>query len=136
MIDCSKTMNYFIEKSRMIKQQKDGVCKLDCSDCPLSISNNGTDISCSYFETGYPEEAIAIVQKWSDEHSQKTYLSEFLKNYPNTPLNDDGIPKLFCPYDLGLTSVCPYDLELMSTDDCRTNCIDCWKQPIEESESK
>lgn len=29
MIDCSKTMNYFIEKSRMIKQQKDGICKLN-----------------------------------------------------------------------------------------------------------
>lgn len=62
MIDCSKTMNYFIEKSRMIKQQKDGVCKLDCSDCPLSISNNGTSISCSYFETGYPEKAMTFVR--------------------------------------------------------------------------
>lgn len=136
MIDCMKTMNYFIEKSRMTTQQKDGVCKLNCVDCPLGGSNNGIDVPCSVFETNYPEKAIAIMQKWSDEHPQKTYLSEFLKNHPNALLNDDGIPKLFCPYDLGLTSVCPYDLELMSTDDCRTNCIDCWKQPIEESESK
>ena len=104
MIDCSKTMNYFIEKSRMIKQQKDGVCKLDCSDCHLSISNNGTSISCSYFETGYPEKAIAIVQKWSDEHPQKTYLSEFLKNYPNAPLVHDGTPEI-CLRKLGLTDI-------------------------------
>lgn len=125
MIDCSKTMNYFIEKSRMIKQQKDGVCKLDCSDCPLSISNNGKDISCSHFETGYPEEAIAIMQKWSDEHPQKTYLSEFLKNYPNAPLEYNGTP-YFCPYRLGLMSkyVCRKD----------RNCVECWNQPIEESE--
>jgi hypothetical protein len=126
MIDCSKTMNYFIEKSRMIKQQKDGVCKLDCSDCPLSISNNNTGISCSYFETGYPEEAIAIMQKWSDEHPQKTYLSEFLKYYPNAPLGDGGTP----------TGICPYELGLMGVDDCRKdgNCVKCWNQPIEESD--
>lgn len=121
MIDCSKTMNYFIEKLRMTKQQKDGVCKLDCSDCPLSSLNNGTGISCSHFETGYPEKAIAIVQKWSDEHPQKTYLSEFLKAYPNTLLNDAGLPKNVCLYNLGLT-------------DCRNdrNCVDCWNQPIKE----
>lgn len=123
MIDCSKTMNYFIEKSRMIKQQKDGVCKLDCSDCPLSISNNGTDISCSHFETGYPEEAIAIMQKWSDEHPPKTYLSEFLEHYPNAQLSDKGLPM-----------ICPHLLGLMRRDDCKANCIECWGQTIEDGE--
>ena len=124
MIDCSRTMNYFIEKSRMIKQQKDGVCKLDCSDCPLSISNNGTDISCSHFETGYPEEAIAIMQKWSDEHPPKTYLSEFLKNYPNAPLVHDGTPEI-CLRKLGLTDI----------KTCRVGgCVECWNQPIEGGE--
>lgn len=120
MIDCSKTMNYFIEKSRMVKQQKDGVCKLDCSDCPLSNSNNNTGISCSYFETGYPEEAIAIMQKWSDEHPPKTYLSELLEHFPNVPLTVTGIPEDICPFHLGF----------MSKDDCRNdrNCIKCWNQ--------
>lgn len=41
MIDCMKTTNYFAERRRMAKQQKDGICKLDCIDCPLSITNNG-----------------------------------------------------------------------------------------------
>ncbi len=128
MIDCSKTMNYFIERLRMTKQQKDGVCKLDCSDCPLSSSNNGTGIPCSHFETGYPEKAIAIVQKWSDEHPQKTYLSEFLEHYPNTPLKDDGTPDSICPYKLGL----------MSMNYCIKgyNCVKCWNQPIEDGEIK
>lgn len=126
MIDCSKTMNYFIEKLRMTKQQKDGVCKLDCSDCPLSSSNNGTGISCSHFETGYPEKAIAIVQKWSDEHPQKTYLSEFLKNYPNAPLAKDGTPML-CPSKLGLI-----DIKGCIKINRNCDCIKCWNQPIEE----
>lgn len=125
MIDCSRTENYFAEKRRMTMTAKHGICKLDCSDCPLSISNNGTGISCSHFETGYPKEAIAIMQKWSDEHPQKTYLSEFLKNYPNALLNDAGLPKDVCLYNLGLT-------------DCKKdcNCVDCWNQPVKESESK
>ncbi len=126
MIDYSKTENYFAEKQRMTKQQKDGVCKLDCSGCPLSSSNNGTGISCSRFETGYPEEAIAIMQKWSDEHPSKTYLSEFLKHYPNASLGDGGTPICICPYELGL----------MGADDCRKdgNCVKCWNQPIEGGE--
>lgn len=131
MIDCLKTENYFAEKVRMTKKHKlNGgayICELNCTECTLSSLNNGTtdNMACSDFETLYPEKAIAIVQKWSDEHPQKTYLTEFLKNYPNAPLEDDGTPN-FCPYRLGL----------MSKDNCRKdhNCVECWNQPVEESE--
>lgn len=130
MIDCSRTENYFAEKQRMTKKHKLNhggyACKLKCADCPLSHLNNGSTMLCSDFETRYPEKATAIVQKWSDEHSQKTFVTEFLKNYPNAVVNGDGIPN----------SVCPYDLGLMNKHDCRKTCIECWNQPIEESESK
>ena len=92
MIDCSKTENYFAEKRRLTKRRKiygnAYMCKIDCANCPLNSSNNGTNdmTSCSDFEIFYPEKAIAIVQKWSDEHPQKTYLTEFLKHYPNAQL--------------------------------------------------
>jgi hypothetical protein len=122
-----KTMNYFIEKSRMTKQQKtDRICKLSCIVCPLSIVNNDLGISCSNFEMLYPDKAIAIIQKWSDEHPPKTYLSEFLKHYPNAPLGDGGTP----------TGICPYELGLMGADDCRNgfDCVKCWNQPIEGGE--
>lgn len=127
MIDCSKTENYFAEKLRMTKRTRRQGCKIKCSECPLSSQNNGTSdsMSCITFEMYHPEKAIAIVQKWSDEHPQRTYLSEFLKNYPNAPLEDDGTPN-FCPYRLGL----------MSKDNCRKdhNCVKCWNQPIEDGE--
>lgn len=124
MIDCSKTKNYFAEKQRMTGQRKDGVCELNCIDCPLSSFNNGIGIPCMNLESSYPEKAIAIIQKWSDEHPPKTYLSEFLKHYPNALLDDSGMPELFCHYRLGL----------MGADDCRKdgNCVKCWNQPIEE----
>lgn len=127
MIDCSKTENYFAEKQRMTKQQKNGICKLDCTDCLLSMENNNSaGILCPYFEMRYPKKAITLVQKWSDEHPQKTYLSELLKIFPNTPLGDDGTPNSLCPYRLGL----------MSIDDCRNDrdCVKCWNQTIKDGE--
>ncbi len=125
MIDCTKTENYLAEKQRMTKKHKLNhggyACKLNCADCPLSYLNNGSTMWCSDFETLYPEKAIAIMQKWSNEHPPKTYLSEFLKNHPNVLLNDDGTPT-FCPYRLGL----------MGADYCRKdgNCVKCWNQPM------
>lgn len=128
MIDCSKAENYFAEKRRMTKEQQDGVCKLKCSGCPLSSFNNGSSdmIPCFAFEKFYPEKAIEIVQKWSDEHPQKTYLSELLERFPNAPLHVTGIPENICPFHLGL----------MSIDDCRNDrdCVKCWNQPIEGGE--
>lgn len=130
MIDCSKTKNYFAEKQRITKKHKlNGdayICGLNCTDCPLSSSNNGIGVPCTDFEMLYPENAIDIVQEWSNKHPPKTYLSEFLTNYPNALLDDSGMPKLFCPYRLGL----------MNKDDCRKDgdCVKCWNQPIEDGE--
>lgn len=136
MIDCSKTENYFNEKLKMTKKHKlNGgayICELNCTDCPLNSSNNGSSdmMSCSDFETIYPQKAIAIVQKWSDEHSQRTYLSEFLEHYPNAEL-DHGVPKV-CLKKLGAISGCAKTKK----SDLYISCYSCWNQPvpIEESE--
>lgn len=126
MIDCSKTENYFAEKRRMTKRTEGGICKLKCSNCPLCSENNGTSesLSCGCFEMYYPEKAVKAVQKWSDEHPQKTFLTEFLKNYPNAELDCKGTPKRICPHELGLTDI----------DDCDDNCVECWNQPFPEGE--
>lgn len=113
MIDCNITANYFAEKERLCASI------LECIDCPLRHGNDCTNI-----ENKYPKRAISIVQKWSDEHPQKTFLTEFLKHYPNTLLDDDGTPKGVCLYALGL----------INKDDCDNNCVKCWNQPIEDGE--
>lgn len=126
MIDCTKTKNYFAEKARMSKRTKTGVCGITCGKCPLGGKNNGAPefMTCTTFEIHYPQAAISIVQRWSNTHSQRTYLTEFLKHYPNVQLYDAGIPKGICPYHLGL----------MSKDNCRKdhNCVKCWNQHIPE----
>lgn len=124
MIDCTKTTNYFNEKLKMTKRTKNGLCEIKCGNCPLCSNNNGEGLSCPDFEMYYPEKAISAIQKWSDEHSQKTYLSEFLKNYPNAKLDEDGTPHKLCPWHLGLISV----------NSCRNNCVRCWNQPVEDGE--
>ena len=121
MIDCSKTKDYFSEKRRMIKKHK-YICKLNCDDCPLGWSKNGKGISCETLEKSYPEKAIEIVQKWSDKHPQKTYLSELLKAFPNAQLNNSGMPKGMCPHELGLK-----DIDCGKTDNA---CVKCWNQPL------
>lgn len=127
MIDCSKTANYLSERLRMTKRSKGKGCDIKCSECPLSYTNNGASefMSCITFEMHYPLQAISIVQRWSNEHPRRTYLSEFLKNYPNAKLDEDGTPHKLCPWHLGLISV----------NSCRNNCARCWSQPVEESEN-
>ena len=131
MIDCSKTENYLSERLRMTKRSKGKGCDIECSECPLSYTNNGASefVSCTTFEMHYPQQAISIVQRWSNAHPQRTYLSEFLKNYPNAKLDEDGTPKNVCPYFLGL----------ISKNNCRINrinrnCVECWNQPVEDGE--
>lgn len=130
MIDCTKTTNYFNEKLRITKRTKSGICKINCRDCPLCSENNDTSesLSCGCFEMYYPEKAIEVVQKWSDEHPQKTFLTEFLKNYPNAEL-DHGVPKV-CLKKLGAVSGCAKTKK----GDLYISCYSCWNQPVEESE--
>lgn len=141
MIDCSNTEGYFAEKLRMTKKHKlNGgayICELNCIYCPLSSPNNGSSdmMSCSDFETIFPQKAIEIVQRWSNEHPPKTLLTEFLERYPNAKMNGDGFPSNIVPCSLGL---------IERKDICKNRCLyfydkghpcyDCWNTPIEESE--
>lgn len=126
MVNCNITQNYLSEKRRMTKQKESKACRtcgIRCEDCPLVPANNGKDVTCIELEMLYPEKAIELIQKWSDEHPPKTFLTEFLKHYPNAQLRIDGIPKGVCPYALGL----------INRDDCQKkdhNCVECWNQPI------
>ena len=124
MIDCTKTTNYFNEKLKMTKRTKNGLCEIKCSNCPLCSNSNGEGLSCPEFEMYYPEKAIEIVQRWSDEHPQKTFLTEFLKNYPNAEL-DHGVPKV-CLKKLGTVPRCAKTKK----GDLHISCYRCWNQPI------
>ena len=130
MIDCKKTENYLKERKRMCERNQ-------CDECSLGSNSNGTKKTCRVFENCYPDKAMEIVQKWSDEHPQKTLLSEFLKSYPNAKLNSDGFPSDIVPCSLGL---------IERKDICKNMCLyfydkghpcyDCWNIPIESEVKK
>lgn len=120
-MDCNKTEAYFKEKERLCNSTA------NCYNCPLSSNNNGKNITCDNLQTTHPKKAIEIVQKWSDEHPQKTILSDFLEKYPNAPLNVHGIPEDLCPHDLGLEDIYEYCVG--------TECSECWNKPLQESEN-
>lgn len=123
MIDCSTTENYFKEKARMTRRKKDGSCGISCDNCPLSPMNNGFSMVCYLFVEAHPEEAIAIVQKWSDDHIVGSYKNDFLEKFPNAN------PGLF---DKSSSRICRkliygYDKIVCEFKDC----ADCWNEPME-----
>ena len=122
-------VKYFEEKRRMLdslgrtKQRCDNV---NCLDCPLYFKNNGIELYCGELEILYPERAIDIIEKWSQEHPRKTFLSDFLEKYPNAKLLKNGTPKNICPEDLGYCD---------KVDECKPftdDCAVCWNRPLEE----
>ena len=121
-------VKYFKEKTRMLNSlgRKFGKCDgASCLNCPLASMNNGKGLSCSDFEAEYPEEAVAIVEKWAAEHQQKTMLQDFLEKYPNAELAKDGTPFGLCPFRLGFTKYegcCTYEYN---------KCFKCWNRLIE-----
>lgn len=139
MIDCSKTENFLKEQSRMCIKYRN--YPNACRGCPLSSWNNKNSksdlITCCDILSKEPQKAIEIVQKWSNEHPQKTLLSEFLEHYPKTKLNSDGFPSDIVPCSLGL---------IKRKDICKNMCLyfydnghpcyDCWNIPIESEVKK
>ena len=74
---------------------------------------------CNNTEDYNPEEAVAIVEKWSAEHPVKTRQSEFLKLFPNANLKE------------GVLSICPRKISVNSVteDECgELGCSDCEKK--------
>lgn len=129
-MDCSKTKNFIREKERLCQYYND----TDCTFCVLDRNKEG--LSCGELIVQQPQKAIEIVQKWSNEHPQKTLLTEFLERYPNAEMSSDGFPSNIVPCNLGL---------IERKDICKNRCLyyydkgypcqDCWNTPInEESE--
>lgn len=118
-------IKYFKEKRRMLNSLgriRGGCIGINCENCPFSLNNNGKGLTCIDFELEYPEEAVAIVEKWSQEHPRKTMLQDFLEKYPNALLDEDEVP-VTCCHNLGFTQ----------PKDCyKIYCKKCWNRLLEE----
>lgn len=79
------------------------------------IKEAGSAPTVEYTHARPAEEIVAIVEKWAEEHPVKTRQTEFLKLYPNAPL-DGGTPVL-CPRAVDSTYTCPINEKACR--DCR-----------------
>lgn len=97
--DCSMTENYLKEKARMTKD-----CQIACMNCPLRKTGHEEDfystILCKGNIKEYIEEVIAIVQQWSDEHPQKTWLDLLKDRFPDMKINIKSLIERYTPYAL------------------------------------
>lgn len=108
-MNCDKTINFMKECKRMCDAQE------KCAHCPLDDCCSGNAL---WDES--PRRAIEIVQKWSDEHSSKTYAQDFFEKFPNADRGADQIP-FICRRSI-------YGGEC----DKGKQCSDCWNEPMEE----
>ena len=110
--DCSKTLDYAHEVMRMCKQTSCENCLIKHGEC---ISIGIKDIT---------KERIDIVQKWSDEHPEKTRQDAFFEIFPKmVKRHDEGTPAL-CFYSL-IGDSCPY------LSDHNFDCEECWNKPYD-----
>ena len=112
-------IEYLKAQNRMTKK-----CGIDCDKCPLSSRNNEADCACLELEQDYPEKAVEIVEKWAKEHPIKTRQSEFLKIFPDSNFDNNGIVNI-CPQSI----YCQYDCD--AYDNCDTCHEKFWLEEIE-----
>lgn len=68
-----------------------------CVGCPMYPTDD------CYMVKMNLKQMISIVEQWEKEHPVKTRQSEFLKQYPDTEISDDGLPSIApCQLDVGL----------------------------------
>ena len=108
-------VKYLEEALRMCNSMK------SCSDCLLHELNAPCYPCRSYgdsAETMYPEKCVEIIEKWSDEHQNKTRQGIFLKIFPDAPIVNGHI------------DICPKytDDKIPGYDYCYKLCEDCKKE--------
>ena len=109
-------VKYFKEKVRMCK-----TLKRNCNECPLQDLK---DWHCNSIQHLFPEKAVEIVEKWSEENPQKSMLQDLLEKYPSVKLGNDGTPVGLCPYRLGYEEIRPCSNKIIK-------CPTCWNRPLE-----
>ena len=88
-------------------KQRERMCDyyVNCGDCPVSNYEGCASLN------EIPN-LVPIVEKWAKEHPVKTRQDEFLKQWPDAEISDDGLPSV---------APCQLNVELLqceSQEDC------------------
>lgn len=112
-------LEFLRERKRMCKSFKR--CSCGCpawgGSCKLET---GTALECE------ADKQVEIVKAWAAAHPCKTRQSVFLEQYPNCPMDDDGVVGT-CPRNVDKMYVCDLGNSVGCTD-CRR---EFWLQEVE-----
>lgn len=130
IMDCSKTINFFPELKRLCDSRDR--CAADAANkeqCPMLglafCGSSATDVSAEKII-----KAVDNLQKWSDEHPEKTYAQDFFEKFPKAQSNPDGTP-FVCRKRIygGIHST-------LENCDYTGACYKCWNEPMNDEETK
>ena len=112
----------FLKKLKRMCDENRDINEGSCYGCEIFVKKAEKAISCSSFIKEYPEEAIAIVEKWSAEHPIETRQSKLLKAFPNAEIEN------------GIAVACPKSLD-KNVECMPLNCNECtrkyWLEEVE-----
>lgn len=96
-------------------EERDRMCGHGCANCPACVDM--CDIyspDCDY------ESLVEAVEAWAEEHPRKTRQSEFLKQWPNASVSENGILEVW---------PCIIDKTLKSEERCLPHsCAECHRE--------
>ena len=118
-MDCNKTIDFFAELKRLCSLRRTCGAVAHDEQCPL---HGFCELTYSKIYTKDAKRAVENLQKWSDEHSRKTYAQDFFEKFPNAPKDESVKEK--CP------SACRNRIYGGGCPDIE--CDECWNEPMEE----
>lgn len=96
------------------------MCNCECHKCEIWKRISGFE-SCTVWRKTHPEEAVAILEQWANEHPVKTRQSVFLEQYPEAAISKDGA-----------IAICPLEISAAYSGACNKGnpdvCADCKRQ--------
>lgn len=128
-MDCSKTIDFFPELKRLCDSRTE--CTAGAANkeqCPLFNFCRLTLVTQSAEEI---IKAVDNLQKWSNEHPEKTYAQDFFEKFPKAQSGSDGTPLFVCRKRI-------YGGLQPKSEECDYTgaCYRCWNEPLNDEEPK
>lgn len=95
-----------------------------CSICPLNKFMDKYMKNCGRVLFIHASEVSAIIDKWCEEHPQKTYKQDFLEKLPNTNLLAD------------IPAGCRNNFYGWDSKTCERDCFKCWNAAMPDEAEK
>lgn len=125
-MDCSKTIDFFVEKQRLCASRWD--CSIKDDRCLLYEFCNKVASSLSRKDIEY---AIENLHKWSRENPHKTYAQDFFEKFPKANPDKEGVPRMCRANCYGGSCQYPSCFRVG-----RAPCKACWNEEMEAADDE